>query len=160
MDYTHSITYQAPADAVFAMLSDPEYRRKACEHAGALEYDVRLEPRGEGFSLEIDQVQPTDHLPSLAKRFAGKTTRAVQREEWSDQRNGTFEVEAPGKPSEVKGTVTLTEEGGVTTQTFALTMTMNIPALGPRLEKMLGEQFDMGFAAEAESGHAWLAERG
>ena len=72
---------------------------------GVISADVTITPNGEGISVRIDQVQPTEGVPGFAKKFAGETTRAVQTEEWSSPAGGTISIETPGKPTSIKGTL-------------------------------------------------------
>ena len=55
---------------------------------GVISADVTITPNGEGMSVHIDQVQPTEGVPGFAKKFAGETTRAVQTEEWGSPSGG------------------------------------------------------------------------
>lgn len=156
MRFTHSVRYDAPLADVFAMLSDPAFRQKACAHMGVISADVSITAQGEGFSLVIDQVQPTEGVPSFAKKFAGDTTRAVQKEQWPDSSGGSFEVETPGKPASVKGQITLTESGGVTTETMQAEAKIKVPLIGGKMESLMAELIAKGMDKEHEVGVAWL----
>ena len=72
---------------------------------GVISADVTITPNGDGISVRIDQVQPTEGVPGFAKKFAGETTRAVQTEEWVSPAGGTITIETPGKPTSIKGTL-------------------------------------------------------
>ena len=89
MKFRHELSYDAPPDRVYAMLADPEFRRRSCEAMEVISADVRLEPGtedGEGFSLVIDQLQNTRDLPSFARTFAALTT--TKRQDTSKKRSG------------------------------------------------------------------------
>src|SRR5689334_17572654 len=114
MKFRHELRYDAaPADG-FEMLADPAFREAACKQQDVISAEVTLERDGDGFTLTIDQEQRTDDLPSFARTFAGDSTRAIQREDWADPTGGTLRIDAPGKPSEVKGTITLHPDGSGT----------------------------------------------
>lgn len=153
----HEITYDAPASAVWEMLSDPAFRERSCDAMGVLDRDISIERLGEGMRVHIDQVQPTEGIPSFAKKFAGETTRAVQVEEWSDPRHATLEVTTPGKPSHIAGTLTLTESGGRTTETFEGEVKVKVPLIGGKLEGLMADLFRAGMDREHGAGVAWLA---
>ena len=157
MDFRHELTYDAPPDEVFAMLADPAFREAACAAQDVISAEVHLERVGDGFTLSIDQEQKTDDLPGFARTFAGDSTRAVQREEWEDSTGGTLRIDAPGKPSEVKGTITLRPEGSETVEIVELDLRMKVPLIGGKLEKLLAEKITAGMDAEHEVGVAWLA---
>ena len=155
----HEIVYDAPLADVFAMLSDPMFRQAAAEATGVVSAEVAITPSGEGISVRIDQVQPTEGVPGFAKRFAGETTRAVQTEEWSSPAGGTISIETPGKPTSINGTLTLTESGGRTTETLEAEVKVKGPLMGGKLEKVMAELVAQGMDKEHGAGTAWLAGR-
>lgn len=157
MDFRHELTYDAPPAEVFAMLADPAFREAVSEAQGVVSHDVEVTPQGPGFTLVNDQVQRTEGLPSFAKKFAGSTTRAVQREEWADQSGGSLVIEAPGKPSDIRGAISLEPTGSGTTEVVALTVTVKVPLIGGKLEGLLADQIRSGIDVEHEVGRRWLA---
>jgi hypothetical protein len=160
MRFRHELVYDAPPDAVFAMLADPAFREAACAAQDVISAEVTLERAGDGFTLTIDQQQRTDDLPSFAKAFAGDSTQAIQREEWPDARGGSLRIDAPGKPSSVAGAITLEPEGDGTREIVELELKIRVPLVGGKLEKLLAEKITAGMDAEHEVGIAYLAERG
>lgn len=157
MKFRHELTYDAPPADVFAMLADPAFREAACAAQDVISAEVHLERDGNGFTLSIDQEQRTDDLPGFARTFAGDSTRAIQHEHWEDSTGGTLRIEAPGKPSEVKGTITLRPEGSQTREIVELDLRIKVPLIGGKLEKLLAEKIAAGMDAEHEVGVAWLA---
>jgi uncharacterized protein YndB with AHSA1/START domain len=157
MKFRHELTYDASPAEVFEMLADPEFREASCAAQDVISAEVHLKREGNGFSLTIDQEQRTEDLPSFARRFAGDSTRAIQREEWKDSTGGTLRIDAPGKPSEMKGTITLRPEGSHTVEIVELQLRVKVPVVGGTLEKMLAQRIIAGMDAEREVGVAWLA---
>jgi hypothetical protein len=161
MKFRHEVTYDASPDQVFAMLADPAFREAACAAQDVISADVELTSTGNGFSLTIDQQQKTDDLPSFARAFAGDSTHAIQREEWPDSTGGTLRIDAPGKPSEIGGTITLRPEGSTTVEIVELDVRIKVPLIGGKLERLLADKVRSGIEAEHGVGVAWLAgERG
>jgi hypothetical protein len=158
MKFRHELTYDASPAAVFAMLADPAFREAGAAEAGVVSADVTIEPVGEGFSLTIDRVDRTEGLPSFARKFAGDTTRSITHEEWADPTHGTLVIEAPGKPSEVSGTITLEPDGEATREIIELDLKIKVPLIGGKLEKLLAEQVTAGIEAEQRAGIAYLEE--
>ena len=156
MKLRHEITYDAPAADVWTMLSDPAFRQKSCDAMGVLSSTIAIEPVGQGMRVRIDQVQRTEGIPSFAKKFAGDTTEAVQVEEWSDPKNATLTVKTPGKPTEITGTLTLTEQGGRTVETFDGECRVKVPLIGGKLEGLMSDLFRKGMDKEHQAGVAWL----
>jgi carbon monoxide dehydrogenase subunit G len=157
MKFRHELTYDAPPAEVFEMLADPAFREAACTAQDVISAEVHVERTGNGFNLTIDQQQKTDDLPSFARAFAGDSTRAIQREEWEDSTGATVRIEAPGKPSEVTGTITLRPEGSGTREIVELDLKIKVPLVGGKLEKLLAERITAGLDAEHGVGVTWLA---
>ncbi|GAA4379948.1 DUF2505 domain-containing protein [Nocardioides caricicola] len=157
MKFRHELTYDASPADVFEMLADPKFREAACAAQGVISADVQVERDGERFTLTIDQEQRTDDLPSFARTFAGDSTRAIQREEWTDPLGGTLRIDAPGKPSDVRGTITLEQQGDGTREVVELDLKIKVPLIGGKLEKLLAERITAGMEAEHGVGVAWLA---
>jgi uncharacterized protein YndB with AHSA1/START domain len=157
MKFRHELRYHASPADVFEMLADPAFREAACAAQDVISAEVQVVREGNGFRLTIDQEQKTDDLPGFARTFAGDSTRAIQREEWADSTGGTLRIDAPGKPSEVKGTITLRPEGSGTVEIVELELRIKVPLIGGKLEKLLAERVAAGMDAEHGVGVPWLA---
>ena len=84
----HEMPYDAPVEAVAAMLADPAFREEVCRAQGAVRHDVSVE----GTTVTIDQWLPTAGVPSFAKKIVGDETNIVQVEQWRTQTRGDIEV--------------------------------------------------------------------
>jgi hypothetical protein len=160
MRFRHELSYDAPPEQVYAMLSDPEFRRQSCEAMEVISADVQLDPDSdgrEGFSLVIDQLQSTKDLPAFARTFAGESTQAIQREVWRDATTGSLSIESPGKPTSASGTIRLEPSGAGTTEVVELEIRVKVPLLGGKLEKLMAEKVAAGMDVEHSVGVAWLA---
>jgi hypothetical protein len=156
MKLRHEITYDAPLADVFAMLSDPAFRKKSADAMGVISADVSIDAKGAGISVKIDQVQPTEGVPSFAKKFAGSTTRAVQTEEWDSPSGGTISIQTPGKPTSINGTLSLTTSGTTTTETLDVEVKVKVPLIGGKLESLMADLVTKGMDKEHAAGVAWL----
>lgn len=156
MDFRHELSYDAPPDQVFEMLADPAFREKVCAAMDVVSADVSLDRSGDGFDLVCDQVQKTTGLPSFARKFAGDTTRAVQKEHWSSPSGGSLEIETPGKPTGMKGTIALVAAGSGTTEVVELAIKAKVPLIGGKLEGLMADQVRAGMDTEHAVGVAWL----
>lgn len=157
MDYRRELTYDAAPDEVFAMLVDPAFREKVGAAQGVVSLEVTSTPQGDGAEILIDQIQNTAGLPAIAKKIAGDTTQAVVRESWTGPAAGTIEITAPGKPTKANGTVTLTADGAGTRYVQALTVTVKVPLIAGKLEKLMADNIDEGLTVEHGVAVAWLA---
>ena len=156
MLFRHELSYDASPDQVYEMLADPTFREAVCAAQDVVSAEVELERSGTGFTLTVDQLQRTDDLPSFARTFAGDSTRAVQHEVWEDSTGGTLRIEAPGKPTEMKGTITLRPEGSGTVEIVELDVKVKVPLIGGKLEKLLADKVRAGMDAEHGVGVPWL----
>jgi hypothetical protein len=95
-------------------------------------------------------------VPGFAKKFAGETTRAVQTEEWSSHTGGSITIETPGKPTSIRGTLTLSEAGGRTTETLEAEVRVKVPLIGGKLESLMADLVAQGMDKEQGAGEAWL----
>jgi len=157
MRFRHELAYDASPTEVFEMLADPAFREASAAAMGVVSAEVTLDRTDTGFTLVIDQVQLTDDLPSFARTFAGSTTRAIQREEWADTTGATLQIETPGKPAEMKGTIALIPDGPGTREVVELEVRVKMPLIGGKLEKLMAAKVEAGLVAEHGAGTAWLA---
>lgn len=156
MKFHRELAYQASPDEVFAMLADPAFRKKVAAAQDVVSIEVTTTANGAGMSVLNDQVQNTAGLPALAKKIAGETTQAIIHEEWADAASGTYEIVTPGKPTKAIGTVKLVEDAGVTRHEFDLEITVKVPVIGGKLEKLMADNIDAGMTVEHSVGMAWL----
>ncbi len=159
MKFRHELSYDAPPDEVFAMLSDPAFREKVCEAQHAVSHDVKVQLAGAGFTAVITTEQNTSGLPSIAKKFVGDTTTAVVTETWKDGAGGTVELTAPGKPTNAQGTVALSGAGTGTTEVVELDVKVKVPLIGGKLEQLMVDSIKAGYDKEQAVGREWLEGR-
>ncbi len=156
MKLSHTTTYDATLDEVYAMLTDPTFRERAARASGVLEVDVEVTAQGDGAQVRMDQVQPLQGVPSFATKFAGDTTKATIVETWTSRSSSDLEITTPGKPTRITGGYRLSEIGGRTTQQFEGECKVSVPLIGGKLEKVMGDLFVQGRDKEAAAGAAWL----
>jgi hypothetical protein len=159
MKFQHTATYDAPAAEVFAMLTDPAWREKVGAAQNVVSSTVTVTPEGPdgaGCRVVIDQVQNTAGLPAIAKKIAGDTTRALVTEVWASPTTGTIEILAPGKPTKATGTVSLVSDGSSTRHVTDLEVTVKVPLVGGKLEKLMADNIGQGLEIEQTVGAAWL----
>lgn len=153
----HQLTYDASPEEVYEMLSDKTFRDKVCDAMGAVSHDVVIDRTDEAMSVRIDTTQRTKGMPGFAKKVIGDQTRILQSEGWVPAQSADLEVELPGKPGHIRGTITLTGDESGTVESFAGEATMNIPLVGGKLEGLIEKLFIKGMDTEQRVGAAWLA---
>jgi hypothetical protein len=155
--FTHDLTYEAPLEAVDAMLSDPAFRERVCDAQGAIRKSVSMTEGDGGFVVVVDQVQTADGIPGFARKFVGDEINLVQTETWTDAENADVEVVIPGKPGEMTGTIRLSESGGVTTESLDMTIQVNIPLAGGKIEKLICDLLRKALLEENAVGRGYLS---
>jgi hypothetical protein len=140
MEFSATHTYQRPAAAVFALLTDFERVRDKYEALG--HSDVELISRDEdddgGVTLVTRRVVPLE-LPGFAKRVLSPRQTVVQTDTWSAAdahgvRTGSFTAVAKGTPVQVRGTMHLAPNGAKRcTNTTDVTVECKIPLLGGKI---------------------------
>ncbi len=162
---TEELRYDgATIDQVHEMLADPAFREQVCDFQRVLRRTVTIDRTGgaggaEGMEVRIDQVQQTTGVPGFAKKVVGDETNIVQTESWSTKERGDVLVSIPGKPGEMKGTASLAEDSGGTTETVALEVKVSIPIVGGKLEGLIADMLSKALRAEHKVGRDWLAQK-
>jgi len=157
MRFRHELVYDASPDEVHAMLADPAFREATCAAQQVVSVDVDITVDGAGMSVRIDQIQPTQGVPSFAKSIIGETTHAIQIEEWRNNRQAVLDIETPGKPGTMHGTITIEPRGSGAADVVELDIKVGIPLIGGRLENLMGDLVRKAMDHEHRVGIAWLA---
>lgn len=147
----------ATIEQVHTMLADPEFRRAVCDAQGVLRNTVSIEESGHAMTVVVDQVQAAQGIPSFAKKFVGEEINIVQSEEWTAPEKGNIHVSIPGKPGEMSGTALLTQDPDGTTETVNLSVRVNIPLVGGKIEGLIADLLTKALRAEHRTGVEWLS---
>ncbi|MFL6061552.1 MAG: DUF2505 domain-containing protein [Marmoricola sp.] len=147
----------ASAEQVYAMLSDAAFRDAVCEFQRFPRRDVSITPTATGMEVTVDQFRPAHEVPSFARKLVGEEINIVQREVWSSRTAASLHVTIPGKPGDMKGTVSLTEVDGGVTEVVAVEVKASIPLVGGKIEGLIGDMLGKALRAENKVGRDWLA---
>ena len=150
---TKTLTYDASAEAVAEMLDDPGFREEVLERQRVVRGSVSIE----GDHVTIEQVRSADDIPSFARSFVGDEILIVQTESWTSPTSADVRLAIPGKPGEAVGTLELVESGGTTTESIDLDLTVKIPLVGGKIEKLIAGIFSSALDVEQRVGREWLA---
>ncbi len=153
----HELNYDAPMTDVAEMLADPSFREEVCEFQGVKRAMVSIDSDDNGMEVTIDQVQAAQGIPSFAKKFVGDEINIVQQESWESPTDGKITVTIPGKPGEMTGTARLAESGGVTTETVEMSVKVNIPLVGGKIEGLIADLLLKALKAENKVGRDYLS---
>jgi hypothetical protein len=155
---TEELRYDgATLDEVHEMLADEAFREKVCQQIGVLRQTVEITNDDHGMSVVLDQVQAARGLPGFARKFVGDEINVVQKEDWTSPEKGNITVTIPGKPGEMTGTALLTQDPDGTTETVNLSVKVNIPMVGGKIEGFVADMLRKALQAEHSVGVEWLA---
>lgn len=156
MKIRHELTYAASPAEVYEMRADPEFRARVCEAMDTVRHEVTVDDETGPFTISVDMVQHTKGMPSFAKKFVGDQTRVIQTERWTTLEAGHIEVEIPGKPGHIRGTLSLTEVAEGSVYCFDGEARINIPLIGGKIEGLIQKLFIEGMDTEQRVAAAWL----
>ena len=154
---SHTLTYPGTTvDDVYAMLSDPAYRKAVADYQRVTDFACQITPSGSGMAVRLEQAHGTDRIPSFAKKIVGNEIRFVQEESWSSPSAADITVTIPGKPGDMTGTTSLTQTGSDVVQRIDLAVKVSIPLVGGKVEDLVAGFVVKAFDAENKVGVKWL----
>lgn len=156
MRIRHQLTYAAPPEEVYDMRADPAFRARVCEAMRTVTHDVTVDDTDAELTIAVDMVQRTHGMPAFAKKVVGDETRVIQTEHWATRDSGRIEVQIPGKPGHIRGTLSLVEQGQGSVYVFDGEAKIGIPLIGGRLEGLIEKLFVEGMDTEQRVAAAWL----
>ena len=156
MKIERSWTLPASADTVFTMLADPAFRERVCDAQHALSRTVTITGTTQSGSVAVDYSQKATGVPGFAQKIVGDTIDIAQREQWNENR-AALEITIPGKPGDMKGTVTLAERDGTTVETVKVEIRVGVPLVAGKLERLIQDILVKALRKENQVGREWLA---
>jgi hypothetical protein len=164
MKISETIEYDAPADVVFDMITDPAFQEQKCVDASALAHEVSITRTGDGARVVTHRHLPTDGLPDFARSLVGTRLVIAETYEWAGKdatgaRSGTLVVHVDGAPITLHARVRLAPSSSSSTLTIVGDLKASVPFVGGRIEKAAAPSITYGLESEGRTGQRWLAER-
>lgn len=166
MRITETITYAAPPETVYAMVTDEAFQQRKCIEAGAHRHEAAVSAVGDGAHRVVTKRDlPADDLPDFAKSIVGSTLSVTETYEWGaasadGSRSGTLTVEVAGAPVTMRSSVRLAPSAGGTAISIDGDLKASIPLFGGKVEKAAAPAVVDAIRSEQRTGRAWLAEAG
>jgi uncharacterized protein YndB with AHSA1/START domain len=144
--------YAAPADKVFALLTDPKWLEARCLALGELSAKVKAKKSGGGVTLTMRRRVKRD-LPGLLAKVLSPEAELVFEEAWSaadagGKRTGTLTMEAAGQPVRMTASFELAPSGKGCVYRIAHRCKSSVPLIGLAVEKFALGQVESGCADE------------
>ena len=147
------LAYDAPVEAVAAMLADPSFREEVLARQRVLRGAVSIDDG----RVRVEQVQAARGLPSFATKLVGDEITIVQEEHWRTPTEADLAISIPGKPGDMSGRATLAPRGDGTVESVDLSVSVGIPLVGGKIEKLVADLLRTALRKEHEVGVEWLA---
>lgn len=163
MEITETIEYAASPEAVYAMLTDPEFQKQKCVDLDNQHYDSAVTPAGDGARVVTHREDSTDGMPGAVRSFVGDALKITETYEWAGagpdgSRTADLLVEVAGAPVAMRARVQLVPEGQGSRLRLAGDLKASIPLVGRKVEKSAAPAIVHALRSEAQTGRRWLAE--
>jgi hypothetical protein len=143
--------YSAPADKVFALLTDPKWLEARCAALGELSASVKAKKSAGKVVLAMKRRVRRD-LPSLVARVMSPESDLVFEETWSAEadgvRTGTLSMDAIGQPVKMTAGFELAPSGKGCVYRITHKCKSSVPLIGGVVEKFALSQVEAGCADE------------
>jgi len=156
MRFEHVASYDATPEAVHAMLTDAAFRERVCEAIKSPSSSVDVSGEPGDLTVVVDHSQRVRKVPAFAAKLVGETIDIHHVEHWTGPTFADLELTIPGKPGQMRGTVTLRPAEGGTEHVIAGDLKVGIPLVGGKLEDLIAGLLMKALDAEETVGRAWL----
>lgn len=156
--YQHTMTWDAPAAAVYAMITDPAFQEQRSQAGNPIRAESAVAPTGSGATVSVFRQMSIDP-PGFIKNFVGDSIGIQETQTWTSPTTATLLVEILKQPGDVKGTVRLSESGASTVVTVDAEIAVKVPLVGGKVEGYVAGILDKLLTKDEEIGKAWLARQ-
>lgn len=135
MKLNESFSYDgATVEQVFELITNEDFRNRACEELGDLEHDVKVN----GAKVTIVRKVESD-MPDFVRKFTGDTVSAKQEEDWGPAdgdgtRKADITVKILGQPAQMIGTAVLADDNGSASFVVNGDVKVSMPFIGKKIE--------------------------
>lgn len=161
MRYSKTLTYVAPAAAVYAMITDPKFQQRRSKVGRPQHAEVSVVPGpGDGATVTLVRKMAID-LPAFIRKVAKPTFTLTEVQTWPDAggagaRAGSLRATVAGYSGGTTGTLRLTEAAGTTTVAIDADIVVKIPLLGPKIERVAAGMLDKLLSRDQQIGADYL----
>jgi hypothetical protein len=159
-----SANYRGTVEQVHAAFSDEEYwlSRLADSGADTATLDSMTVSDDGTITVATTQALRSDRLPAMVTQFHPHDLEIVRTETWGPVSDGVAHAEVtgavPGAPVSLAGTAALEPTDTGSRLKFTVTVEVNIPLVGGKLETFIGGKLAELVAAEQRFTTVWITE--
>ena len=152
--YHHTMTWDAPPAAVYAMVTDPAYQEQRSQAGSPIRAEASVAADGDRAIVSVFRQMAVDP-PGFLKNFVGDSIGIQETQTWTSPTSATLLVEILKQPGDVKGTLRLTESGAATVVTLDAEIAVKVPLVGGKVEAYIAGILDRLLAKDDQIGQAW-----
>ncbi|MDN5570455.1 MAG: DUF2505 domain-containing protein [Propionibacteriaceae bacterium] len=154
MKLTAHQTYPAPPSAVHTMLTDETFLTQMATEAGAVEQRVVATAARSAVEVSVP-------APGGLATFIGPHLSLMMDTNWADaepdgSRTGQLTITIPGAPVTAGAAIRLSPAASGSELTYDGDLTVNVPLMGPSIEKKAAPELLDALAAQERAGQRWL----
>ncbi|AFU05746.1 DUF2505 domain-containing protein [Nocardia brasiliensis] len=153
----YTARYSHPAAAVRAAFANDQYWKDRVAEVGGP--NARLDSvtvDGDQIRIHLVQAIAAELLPAAITAVRPGDLIIPRVETWTGD-NATFQATVEGAPAEVRGTITLVDDGAGSTAAANGTIEVKIPLFGGKIENAIAEHLTEVLKNEEEFTNTWLA---
>jgi Protein of unknown function (DUF2505) len=152
----------ASLDAVFAMLTDPDFQRERCAATGALESTIDVTGDPAAPIVRCRRRMATHGLPDFVRKIVGSNVEVTDDVRWlapdgAANRTAQVGLSFAGQPTKLAGALYVHTDGSGTHGKLAAELKAGIPFVGGRIEKAIAPLILKAMASEQTVGRQWLS---
>ncbi|SOD72356.1 uncharacterized protein DUF2505 [Jatrophihabitans sp. GAS493] len=158
------LTHPAPPQAVFEMLTDPEFIEKRCAASDALSFTQAVTTDGPNTVVSVERTLSTAELPELLRNFARHGIKVHEILTWGPPaddggRDVQVALDFVGQPMKMRGNMRLVPTPNGSALAVRAELKAAIPLLGGKVEKVTAPFIIKAIKTEEKVGHEWLTNR-
>ena len=157
--------YEGSVEQVHQAFSDEQYWLARLADSGADDYSLdSMTVDGDGIDIVTTQRLRADRLPGVVTQFHRGDLSLVREETWSPIRDGkataTTKVTIVDAPATLSGTAVLgpAKSSGGSRLEFKVTVQVNVPLVGGKIENFIGNQLVELLIAEQRFTTVWITK--
>ena len=157
--------YEGSVEQVHQAFSDEQYWLARLADSGADDYSLdSMTVDGQGIDVVTTQRLRTDRLPAVVTQFHRGDLSFVREETWTPISDGqsaaTIKGTITGAPATLSGAAVLApaKSGDGSRLEFKVTVQVDIPLVGGKIENFIGSQLVDLLIAEQRFTTVWIAE--
>lgn len=157
MEISARHTFDATPQAVYEMMTTPEWLDRVAVRVGAVQHASEVD----GGTTKLTAGLPS---PKATRSFTGDVLTIHLTQNWGEpdaagRRTGNLEVTVDSLPAVLRGDATLGPDGAGTAVEYTGDFSISIPLLGRKLEQTAYPHVAKVLDVQEQVGREWLAER-